>query len=129
MSPPRPARDPATRRRAYRLGLAAETLAAWALRLRGYRILDRRFKAAQGEIDLVVRRGRLVAFVEVKARPTFEAALDAVSETSARRIAAAAEWWIVKHPVYADYDQRFDFVLVVPGRWPKHVADAFRPRA
>ena len=115
------------RRAAYRRGLGAETRAAWWLRLKGYAILAARFKAAGGEIDLVARRGRLVAFVEVKARATREAALDAVGTGAARRIAAAAEWWIARHPAYADHDQRFDIVLVVPWRLPHHIEDAFRP--
>lgn len=115
------------RRLAYRLGLSAETRAAWALRLAGYRILATRFKASQGEIDLIARRGRLIAFVEVKARATREAAVEALDDRTARRIAAAADWWILKNPAYRDFDQRFDLVAVVPGRWPHHMTDMFRP--
>ncbi|MEJ1159690.1 YraN family protein [Prosthecomicrobium sp. N25] len=122
MSGPAPAR-----RQAYRRGLSAETLAAWALRLKGYAVIDRRYRSGAGEIDLVARRGRLLAFVEVKARQTREAALEAVSDTAARRIAAAAELWVARHPAFADFDQRFDIVLVVPRRWPHHMKDAFRP--
>jgi putative endonuclease len=115
------------RRAAYRLGISAETLAAWLLRLKGYRILDRRFKAGAGELDIVATRGRLIVFVEVKARAGFDDALEAVSAAAARRIAAAAEIWTARYPAFADFDQRFDFVLVVPRRWPHHMQDAFRP--
>jgi putative endonuclease len=115
------------RRAAYRRGLAAETIAAWFLGLKGYRPLGRRFKAVGGEIDLVMRRGRLIAFIEVKARSSFAEALDAVDDQTARRIAVAAEIWLLRHPALADFDQRFDIVLVAPWRLPRHLRDAFRP--
>lgn len=115
------------RRRAYRLGLSAETLAAWLLRLKGFRILDRRFRSGAGEVDLVARRGRLLVFVEVKARDDLSAALDALDDRSARRIAAAAEIWVARRPALAGLDQRFDAVLVAPRRLPHHMIDAFRP--
>jgi putative endonuclease len=129
-------RDPGTapsergaddRRVAYRRGITAEALAAWSLRLKGYGILSRRFRAAGGEIDLVVRRGRLLVFVEVKARADFDEALQAVTHETSRRVAAAAEAFVARRPRYADFDQRFDIVLVVPRRWPRHVIDAWRP--
>ena len=60
--------DRRARRTAYLFGQKAETLAALWLRLKGYRILARRFRAPPGEIDLVARRGRVLALVEVKAR-------------------------------------------------------------
>lgn len=114
------------RRRAERLGLSAETIAAWLLRFEAYRILARRFRTPLGEIDLVARRGRTLVFVEVKARATAEAALDAVSPRSRARILAAADLWVARHPRYADHDRRFDVVLVVPRRLPRHLVDAFR---
>ncbi len=63
-----------TRRQAYVRGRRAEALAAWWLRLKGYRILARGFRVAAGEIDLIARRGRLIALIEVKARPSLEEA-------------------------------------------------------
>jgi putative endonuclease len=114
------------RRRAEALGLSAETVAAWFLRLRAHRILDRRFRSHCGEIDIVARRGRTLVFVEVKARASFEAALDAVTPRSRARILAAADLWVARRPRYADFDRRFDVVLVRPWRLPRHLADAFR---
>ena len=64
-------------------GRWAESLAAWSLRLRGYRIVARRFRTPLGEIDLIAQRGRLVAFVEVKARTDLEQALVALTCASA----------------------------------------------
>jgi len=113
------------RRAAFRLGLGAEARAAWLLRLKGYRVLDRRFRCPAGEIDLVVRRGRLVAFVEVKARADLAAAAEAVTPRSRRRIVRAAETWMARRPQLASCDMRFDVVLVTRRLLPQHVPGAF----
>ena len=114
------------RRQAQRRGLRAETLAAWWLRLKGYRILARGFRCPAGEIDLVARRGRSLAIVEVKARPSLTEAGEAVTPRQRRRIARAAEAFIQRHPRLADCAVRFDVVMIVPRRWPKHVSDAWQ---
>lgn len=113
------------RREAERRGRRAETLAAWLLRLKGYRVLARRYRTPAGEIDLIVRRGRAVAFVEVKERPDEVAALEAVTPAARRRIANAAALWVSRHPEAAHLDLRFDMVLACPGRLPRHVAAVF----
>jgi putative endonuclease len=117
--------DTASRRRAFRLGLSAETKALWLLRLKGYRILARRLKTREGEADLVARRGTVVAFVEVKARDTLEAGAEAISPRQRRRIVGAARSWLAGHPGDAGATIRFDAVIVAPGRWPVHVENAF----
>lgn len=114
------------RRRAESLGLAAETRAALALRLTFHRILARRYRVAVGEIDLIARRGRTLVFVEVKARDTLAAAIEAVTPRARARILAAADAFVARNPDLADCDRRFDIVAVLPGRWPKHLRDAFR---
>src|SRR5919198_4106955 len=83
----------ASRQLAFRLGLSAETRAAALLLAKGFRIAARRWRSPVGEIDLVVRRGRLLVFVEVKARGRFDEAAEAVTERQRRRVAAAAEAW------------------------------------
>ena len=115
------------RRRAEHRGRRAETLAAWLLRAKGYRILARRFRVPAGEIDLVARRGRMIAFVEVKARGSRTDAAEAVSPQQRRRIAAAAAAWLARHGGDADCDIRFDAVLVAPRRFPLHLTDCWRP--
>ena len=92
----------ADRRLAERRGRRAETLAAWYLRLKGYRILARRYRTPVGEIDLIARRGRLVAFVEVKQRPSDAEGAEAITATSRRRIARAASAWLAAHPAAAE---------------------------
>lgn len=118
----------AKRRRAYRRGHAAEWLAAAALTLKGYRIVARRFRTPLGEVDLIAKRGNLVAIVEVKARATLEEAMDAVGPFAQRRIDAAADLWLARRPDYARLTLRYDLVAVLPRRWPVHIENVFAGR-
>lgn len=104
-------------------GRRGETLAAWYLRLTGWRVLARRIKTPRGEIDLIARRGRVVAFVEVKWRAT-NAELDfAIDPYRLRRVVAAAEA-IAHRYVRSGDDQRVDVLLLAPGRWPRRIENA-----
>jgi putative endonuclease len=116
-----------TRQAAYRHGHLAEAAAALLLLAKGFRLLARRYKTPLGEIDLIAKRGKLIAFVEVKARPSHAEALESVGRFSERRIVDAADLWLAKHPDAAGLNLRYDMVLVTPWRWPMHIADAFRP--
>ncbi|MBZ8133542.1 YraN family protein [Afifella sp. IM 167] len=117
----------AARRRAFRRGFSAERLAALFLMTKGYRILARRYRTPIGEIDLIARRGKTIAFVEVKRRARKDAGEWAVTPRAERRIGAAASLWLSRHPAAMGMTQRFDLVLVAPMRLPLHLADAFRP--
>jgi putative endonuclease len=117
--------DAATGRAAHRLGLRAETLAALFLILKGYRILARRLRTPAGEIDMVVRRGRVLAIVEVKARAA--GAEEALQPRQRKRLERAAVHFLGRNPALAELDLRFDVVLVAPRRLPRHMADAWRP--
>jgi putative endonuclease len=108
-------------------GRLAETLAALSLRLRGYRVIARRFRTPLGEIDLIVRRGRLLAFVEVKARADRGQALEALGPRQRERTERSAQLFLALHPRYRDHDLRFVVVAVRPWRLPHHLADAWRP--
>lgn len=109
-----------------RRGRRGETLAAWYLRLTGWRILARRVKTPRGEVDLVARRGRMVAFVEVKWRAN-AAELDfAIDAYRLRRVAAAAEA-IGSRFVREGDSQRIDVLLLAPGRLPRHIVNAWMP--
>jgi putative endonuclease len=110
---------------AFRVGISAETRAAVYLMAKGYRILARRFRSPVGEVDIVARRGRVLAFVEVKARNRFDDAAESLLPRQRRRIAAAAAAWLGDHPDHAEHHIRFDAVLVVPGRLPRHIPAAF----
>ena len=115
----------AKRLAAFRLGVSAESVAAIFLGAKGYRTIARRWKSPVGEIDLVIKRGGLIVFVEVKARKDFDQAAESVLVRQRRRIVAAAQAWLAAHPEHAGYDMRFDAVLVSPGRMPQHVVAAF----
>lgn len=114
----------ASRIRGYRRGHAAETLAAVCLMMQGYRVLARRFKTAAGEIDLIVVRGRRVAFVEVKRRATRLACEEAVTPRLRSRVRRAADLWLARNARYQTYDLGFDLVFVLPWRLPVHMRDA-----
>jgi putative endonuclease len=118
-----PSRDRVAR---YRRGLLSELAAAALLLAKGYRILARRCRTAYGEIDLIAVRGRRLAFIEVKHRPSHAEAEAALSDAQAHRIVRAAEAWIVSHPRYRDHDRGLDAVLVVPFHLPTHLKDALQ---
>jgi putative endonuclease len=116
----------AARRRAFRRGHWAELLCLWHLRLRGWRILARRFRVPSGEIDLIARRGRVLACIEVKARNSLAAAAEAVGPHQRRRVARALDHFLALHPEFVALDLRFDVMLVIPFRLPRHLSDAWR---
>jgi len=115
------------RRAAHARGHRSETLAAWALRLKGYRILARRQKTPLGEIDMVaLPLFGPVCFIEVKARGDRDAAAQSVATAQRTRIARAANLYLASRPGLMARGMRFDIIAVAPGRWPRHHADAWR---
>jgi putative endonuclease len=107
-------------------GLLAEGVAALYLRLRGWRILSRRFKTPVGEIDIVAKRRGIIAFIEVKRRPAMADALSAVSPDNAARVRRASEWWLKGRAEFADKaDLRFDVIAIAPYASIRHIPNAF----
>ena len=109
-------------------GRRAENLACLYLRLKGYRILKRRFKVRQGEVDIVARKGKIIAMVEVKQRATEVAANQSVSYENQTRLMDAAEIYINQNrPLQGlDFELRYDFLYVI-GRWKiRHITNAFQ---
>jgi putative endonuclease len=115
------------RRRAVRSGQWAESIASWLLRAKGYRIVARSWRCPAGEIDIIARRGQALVAIEVKRRASAQDAADAIQARQRRRIVRAAEAFVARNPENAALNIRFDAVLVVPGRWPRHIMDAWRP--
>jgi len=113
------------RQAAEKRGRGAETLACWYLRLHGWRILARRARVPGGEVDIVARRGRMLAFVEVKARASDDAAAFSLDEWRLRRVVVAAERLASRYMRAGD-DVRIDAIYVVPGRWPKHLPNVWQ---
>ncbi|MBU0556205.1 MAG: YraN family protein [Alphaproteobacteria bacterium] len=117
--PPKPARLAAEKR-----GRQGERIAGWWLRLKGWSILARRVRTRAGEIDLIARRGNIVAFVEVKTRAS-EALLDeAIDERRLARVAAAAEA-VAHNWLGPQDDMRIDVMLLAPGHRPRHLENVW----
>jgi putative endonuclease len=118
------------RQTAERRGRWAEALCRLHLRLTGWSVIGQRHRQARGtgagEIDIIARRGHVLAFIEVKARETGDAALEAVSTSQQERISRGAAAFLAAHPQHADCTMRFDVMAVRPWRWPLHVKDAWR---
>lgn len=113
------------RRRAFRRGHRAELAAALYLFAKGYRILAIRYRTKAGEIDIIARKGDLIACVEVKARASEEGAVFAVTGSAQHRIRAASDVWLARQPDAHLLSVRYDIVAVLPWRLPRHLPDAF----
>ncbi len=113
-----------TRQRAEKHGRLGEIAAAWWLRLHGWRIVAQRVRTAKGEIDLIARPGRTLAFVEVKTRSTQAGLALAIDEFRLRRVAAAAGMLAPRYGAGADVI-RIDVILVRPWRWPVHLPNVW----
>ncbi|MBB4615545.1 YraN family protein [Novosphingobium taihuense] len=109
-------------------GRRGETLAAWWLRLCGWRILAQRVKVKVGEVDLIARKGRTVAFVEVKWRRDAALLGEAIDAHRLRRVARAAEMLAPRYAKPGD-DVQIDVILVAPRAWPRRIANAWQPGA
>ena len=109
-------------------GRKAEGFAANWLRLRGYKILEQRFKTPDGEIDIIARKGDVLACIEVKQRSDARAASEAVTASSERRIMDAAETYVTRHPelLEQDFELRFDILYVIGRFRVDFIPDAFR---
>ena len=113
------------REKAEKRGHFAEMIALMYLRLKGYRLLAQRFKTPQGEVDLIMRRKDVTAFIEVKARGSRDHGVEAVTTTQSRRIAAAARFWMARDRKSNQDFCRFDIVVVNAYFLPHHIENAF----
>ncbi len=113
------------RQHAESFGRRSEALAAWYLRLKGYRIRERRVKTPVGEIDLVAERLGTIVYVEVKARRRRDSDFDPLHAVNTQRIARAAQYYVARHPALAQRAMRFDVIVLAPMTWPRHLVNAF----
>ncbi len=112
------------------LGRRGERRAAWFYRLRGYSIVARNVRLRGGEIDLVVRRGRTLAFVEVKTRQSLTAGegYEAVDRAKQLQLVRLTAEFLGRHPHSGEI--RYDVLSLY---WTglrfiiKHYRDAFQP--
>ena len=122
---PRQGMPDAERVARYWRGHAAEWLAVAFLMLRGYRILARRFRFPFGEVDIIARRGKRLAFVEVKRRPTVTEAEWSFTPAQGERIGRAAEHFMRRHRRYRDHEMGMDLILIGRRGWPRYLPNAF----
>ena len=96
------------------LGRQAERAAALFLRLKGYKILARNWRTRFGELDLVVKRGKLLVFVEVKARRTHRRGLpeEALTPQKQARLLRLAEMFLAQYPLSPDTQVRIDVIAI-----------------
>ena len=118
-------------RHAEQRGRWAEIMCLVRLWLTGWRVIAHRLTGRRGsglgEIDIIAKRGNVLAFIEVKARNTLDAALESISRTQQERIQAAAAQFVAHRPRYTDCQIRFDAMVLSSRAWPQHIADAWRP--
>ncbi len=124
MRSPSPSRSEDGRARRGR-GRRAELIALLSLMVRGYRPVARNLKTPVGEIDLIMRRGSVLAVIEVKTRGSYTQAAEAILPQQQARIRRATEWLLASRPDLAELTIRFDAVLVLPATWPKHLKGAY----
>jgi putative endonuclease len=113
-------------RRAYAAGADAEALACAALEREGWAVLGRRLRTAAGEVDIVAGKDGLVAFCEVKQRPSLADAAWALSGRQQARLMAAAEILLAEHAEWGAGGVRFDVILVDGAGMVRRITDAFR---
>ncbi|MGZ3274921.1 MAG: YraN family protein [Caulobacteraceae bacterium] len=106
-------------------GRRAEWAAALLLMAKGYRIIGMRLRTPQAEVDLAVQRGKVLAIVEVKRRRTLEEALLAVTPAQRERLRRAGLALMARGGANRPAAVRLDLVALAPGRWPRHIADAW----
>jgi putative endonuclease len=114
---------PPRRLTSHATGRRGETWAAALMLMKGYRILARRFHAGGGEIDLVVKRGNTIVFVEVKARHFLDDAVIAISPQKEMRLSRAVRYWLARNPWAVNMTLRCDAVFVARRKLPHHVPD------
>jgi len=115
-----------TKAEAYRFGHFAESLCAFSLRLRGYRILEKRYRTHVGEIDIIAACHPILAIVEVKARTGKGCRVEETLQANQRRrIERTAGAYLALHPEYAGYQLRFDLMTVRPWQIPQHLKGAW----
>jgi putative endonuclease len=119
------------KRAAEQRGRRAVFICALYLLTTGWRILERRFKSQRGtgagEVDIIAKRGNVLAFIEVKARADETSARESVTPMQQARITRAAEAFLQRRPYLSECEIRFDLMTVGASLWPKRIADAWRP--
>jgi len=111
--------------KAYRFGIFAEIIAIIYLTCKGYRVINKRYRNKAGEIDIIARRGRGLVFAEVKARKNGETG-EILSQRQQQRIIRSASLFVAKKAEFANFEMRFDLLIIRPWRMPEHLVNAWQ---
>lgn len=111
--------------KAEKRGRMAEILALIWMILKGYSLLERRYRTREGEIDLILKRRKTLVFLEVKTRKTLEEAHACLKPSQCHAIRKAAQRYLSRHQHFSSYTLRFDVFLLVPKKWPVHLENAW----
>ncbi len=125
MNAPSPSLAKNKKQQAYQRGKWAEYIAAGWLICKGYRILAMRYKTPHGEVDIIARRGNIIAFIEVKARSSYDSAKLSITQRQRERIAHGASLFLKRRKRLSHLTPRYDIMAIIPRKWPKHVASAW----
>lgn len=112
-------------RRGRTAGRAAEIVALLLMMIKGYQILAFRLRTRDGEIDILARRGGILAVVEVKQRPTLDEAMAALGPEQTRRLLDAGLSLQATRPGLRQLALRLQLIALAPGRFPRHVSNLF----
>ncbi|MBP5343559.1 MAG: YraN family protein [Alphaproteobacteria bacterium] len=114
----------------YKTGHFAEKITALLLICKGYRPIACNFVTGRGtgagEIDLIMKHGKTLVFVEVKKRKDYITAAEAITQKNQLRTSRASEAFLRRYPQYSNCQIRYDAVLFFPKHWPVHIKDAWR---
>lgn len=111
----------------YKRGLIAEAIAKIWLQLKGYRILEHRYRNHHGEIDLIVRKGQRLIAIEIKLRQTLQLAAESISGQQRLRIERTLMAYLTRLS-WQPKEIRFDVILLAPSAFPKHLKNAWQTR-
>lgn len=109
----------------YDKGVWAEKYASTYLMAKGYKVLETRYKTRYGEIDLIIQKDNVIAFVEVKARRSIDEALESITSKMKERIAQTAQYYLSQHEEALNCDLRFDVVAIKPPLFLAHLDNAW----
>ncbi|NQZ13878.1 MAG: YraN family protein [Alphaproteobacteria bacterium] len=109
----------------YDKGVWAEKYAATYLAAKGYKVLETRYKTSYGEIDLIIKKDNVIAFVEVKARRSIDEALQSITPKMKERIANTAQYYLSQNAEALKCDLRFDVIAIKPPLFLAHLDNAW----
>lgn len=111
--------------KSYKFGIVAEYIVILYLTFKFYKIIHSRYRSKAGEIDIIAQKGRLIIFIEVKARKNKRGIFEVLSKSQQQRIIRSSELFMAQNRKFTGYDMRFDLIVITPGLFIKHIKNAW----